>query len=488
MTELLGLERLLSKGLTQDEEALARRYYSDSERQSMDEGDFCGPHRSFPVNSAADVSNAAHLIGHADDSEAVKACIIRKAKANGWPLPDAWKEDDKQDRAVASDGPLSMFAPITRIDKDEWLIEGLATTDAVDSYGTIFDYESSKKAFEKWRGNIRYMHKNEAVGRAVELQPDDTNRSIFLRARISKGARDTWEKILDGTLSGFSISVPEGHYKTKSVVRNGKSIPVYYDHDLAEVSVVDAPGNDKCNFVLARADGLVTELVDTSEEETPNTTTSLVESSLSPPLDRAGARLSLDSRAALHEMRDRAMSLCGCEECTEMQATEPDGDEDMERKITGMIERAISPVYARLQGIAGSLARSNASSNNTNIASIISGAITRAVEAVAVKSDASLSEVRAELSAVKETVVRIDNTPMPGAPIMNTATTRPPVTDKSLPTDPVMARSTNSGATYDAMVQQFAQMSRANQFQTLDDQLAAAGRVLATQPPPNVRR
>ncbi len=41
--ELQGLERLLASGLTQEEEVIARRYYSDKERESMNESDFCGP-------------------------------------------------------------------------------------------------------------------------------------------------------------------------------------------------------------------------------------------------------------------------------------------------------------------------------------------------------------------------------------------------------------------------------------------------------------
>ncbi len=413
-----------------------------------------------------------------------------------------------QDRVASSNAAISMYAPITRIDPKEWLIEGQATDDNIDSYGTIFDYESSKKAFEKWRGNVREMHKNEAVGRAVEWYPDDDNRAIILRARISKGAPNTWEKICDGTLNGFSISIPEGHYKTRSIERNGKKIPVYYDHDLAEVSVVDAPGNFKSNFALVRADGLTTELLDTTEEETPNTPSSLASSS---SLDRVGARVGSGTRSAMHDSIGHTlraavsqMQNCGCDCCGAAQKMiDPDGDgdidmggyddpdsdwqslynqsstdSDMERKITGMVERALSPVYARLQGIAGTLARSNVSTNNINIESIVSGAITRAVEA----NEASLSVVRADLSAVKETVDRIDNTPVPGAPIMNASATRPPAIDKQLPTDPIIARSTNGGAIYDAMVQQFGQMSQNNMFRTTDEQLAAAAKVLATQP------
>jgi len=98
------ITRLLARGLSPDEEIIARRYYSDKERQSMNEGSFCGPHRSFPITSQADVDNAAHLIGHAENPASVKACIIGKAKNHGWSLPKAWQEggDAKESERASS--------------------------------------------------------------------------------------------------------------------------------------------------------------------------------------------------------------------------------------------------------------------------------------------------------------------------------------------------------------------------------------------------
>lgn len=491
MAELQGLERLLAKGLTQEEEALARRYYSDKERDSMDASDFCGPHETYPIKTAEDVKNAARLIGHADDPESVKSCVIGKAKEHGWAIPDAWEEgNDKQDRAMQVSDRIPMSFPLVRIDATKREVWGQATAEVPDSYGTIFGYYP--EAWKKWRGNIREQHDGKkAVGNRIELECNDTERAIYVGGRVSRGAQDTWLKVEDNVLTGYSASViPDPEFGTNTAKwpkkeYQGKEYPYLPRYTVAELSLVDNPACPGCDIQIVRADGFATDILDTTEETPENTPSPIAADSSPLALDRAGARLSSDSRAALHQMRDQAMSLCGCEECAGMQSSnEPDGDEDMERKLTSMIERALSPVYARLQGIAGTLARSNATPNNINIESIVSGAITRAVEA----NEASLSKVRAELSAVKETVDRIDNTPMPGAPIMNSATTRPPVADKSLPTDPVVARSTNGGAAYDAMVQQFAKMSQAGQFHSLDDQLAAAGRVLATQPPPPMRR
>lgn len=531
------LARLLYVGLTQEEEVIARRYYSDKERKSMDEGDFCGPHKSFPIKTQADVENAAHLIGKADNPDAVKRCIIGKAKANGWSIPDAWKEDGKEDRAAegaltragnhepmtgshshahpaygsqgddgnhehdhshdgdadhhhahaersaenATPEALHLYAPIVRMDEKDWLIEGQVTSDQVDHYGTIFDYEASKAAFETWRGNIREMHQNKAVGRAVEVIPDDATRTIFLRARISRGARDTWEKVLDGTLSGFSVSASPRDVETTSLMRNGKSVPVYKVKRWAEVSVVDNPGSPGCDFTLVRADGLLTDLINTSEEDAPATPDA--------PIERAGARVSADTMAAMHEnightlqAAMKQMKNCGCADCqAAMKELDPDGDGDidafggmygdtdgdaaslysdddgmdramisaLERVLPGLIERHLSPAYSRLQGIAGTMARTN-SAPPPSLDAIITEAITRALDAAKAANESSASDLRADLAQLQKAVKHIEDTPVPGAPIQNAGAAPRPV-EKRLATDPYQRPPRSGSAVYDAI-------------------------------------
>jgi len=64
------------------------------QRNKLPNSAFCGPNRTYPILDASDVKDAARLIGHAAKSAqpGIKACIIAKAKRNGWPIPDAWKE------------------------------------------------------------------------------------------------------------------------------------------------------------------------------------------------------------------------------------------------------------------------------------------------------------------------------------------------------------------------------------------------------------
>src|SRR5258708_468151 len=88
-----GMARLRERGLTPHEETIARRYYSEKERSSMDESSFCGPHQSFPVTTEEDMHNAVSLLHHAADPSAVRACIIKKAHEHGWALPTTWENE-----------------------------------------------------------------------------------------------------------------------------------------------------------------------------------------------------------------------------------------------------------------------------------------------------------------------------------------------------------------------------------------------------------
>lgn len=64
---------------------------TSKQRDALPDSAFCGPNRSYPIIDKQDVMSAAHLIGKAADQDAVKACVIRKAKARGWPIPEAWQ-------------------------------------------------------------------------------------------------------------------------------------------------------------------------------------------------------------------------------------------------------------------------------------------------------------------------------------------------------------------------------------------------------------
>lgn len=135
------------------------------------------------------------------------------------------------------------------------LVEGVATSEALDLQGEILDYEGSKRAFQKWAGNIREAHDpKKPVGRALEVIPDDLAKTISVRAFISAGAKDTQEKVNDGTLSMFSIG---GGRPTKTSVEkvDGRSVRRVIDWPMTELSLVDAGANPDARVSVAKAIG-----------------------------------------------------------------------------------------------------------------------------------------------------------------------------------------------------------------------------------------
>ena len=145
--------------------------------------------------------------------------------------------------------------PITKTEKLEdgrLLIEGVATSEALDSQGDILDYEGSKAAFAKWRGNLREAHDpKKPVGKALEVMPDDGEKSISVRAFVSAGAKDTQEKVLDGTLAMFSVG-GDAPKRTKTEKVGGKLARRVLDWDMVELSLVDVGANPDAAFTLAK--------------------------------------------------------------------------------------------------------------------------------------------------------------------------------------------------------------------------------------------
>lgn len=80
----------------------AKRDIPQSARGDMPKGDFAGPHQSYPIRKPEDVGSAVHLVGKADDPDAVKKRIVaiayRKGGAFVAALPDDWKRKSFEER------------------------------------------------------------------------------------------------------------------------------------------------------------------------------------------------------------------------------------------------------------------------------------------------------------------------------------------------------------------------------------------------------
>ena len=160
---------------------------------------------------------------------------------------------------------LSM--PFSKVDKERRIVSGFATLDNVDKQNDIVTAEASMSAFSRFRGNIREMHEPTAVGKMVAFREDkyfdpETKKmysGVFVSAYVSKGAQDTWEKVLDGTLSGFSIGGRMNKWDDAYDEKMDKAIRIIKDYDLVELSLVDNPANQFANVMsIEKVDGVDT--------------------------------------------------------------------------------------------------------------------------------------------------------------------------------------------------------------------------------------
>jgi len=160
---------------------------------------------------------------------------------------------------------VRLSLPFAKVDKERRIVSGFASLDNIDKQGDIVTAEASMKAFSKFRGNIREMHQPLAVGKMVNFKEDryfdpETKKfysGVFVSAYVSKGAQDTWEKVLDGTLTGFSIGGRMNKWDDGYDEKSDTTIRIIKDYDLVELSLVDSPANQFANIMqVEKVDGV----------------------------------------------------------------------------------------------------------------------------------------------------------------------------------------------------------------------------------------
>lgn len=180
---------------------------------------------------------------------------------------------------LSSDNRFSISIPFQKsgIDTEARTVTGWATVDNEDFVGDVVTAEASKQAFSEFRGNIREQHnKTSAVGKMVDFESRDVYgpdgaiyTGIYVKVYVSKGAENTWLKVLDGTLNGFSIggAYPENGIKKEYVADQNRYRNFITKYSMVELSLVDSPMNSLCNVVsvnksvdgIAVLDGMLTE-------------------------------------------------------------------------------------------------------------------------------------------------------------------------------------------------------------------------------------
>jgi hypothetical protein len=157
--------------------------------------------------------------------------------------------------------------PFSKVDKERRTVSGFASLDNLDKQYDIVTSEASMAAFAKFRGNIREMHQPSAVGKMINFKEDKYfdpeskkfYKGVYVSAYISKGAQDAWEKVLDGTYTGFSIGGRMNKWDDAYDEKSDTQIRIIKEYDLVELSLVDSPANQFANILsVEKVDGVDT--------------------------------------------------------------------------------------------------------------------------------------------------------------------------------------------------------------------------------------
>ncbi len=168
---------------------------------------------------------------------------------------------------VTDGDSVRLSMPIGKIDKERRIVSGFATLDNVDKQGDVVDTTASMSAFKSFRGNLREMHQPSAVGKVVSFKEDryfdpSTKKfysGVYVSAYVSKGAQDAWEKVIDGTYSGFSIGGNIKKYDDQYDEGIDKAVRIIKEYELHELSLVDNPANQFANiFSIEKVNGETT--------------------------------------------------------------------------------------------------------------------------------------------------------------------------------------------------------------------------------------
>lgn len=140
------------------------------------------------------------------------------------------------------DNNFNLYATITKIDEDLRLVEGYASTEAIDSQGEIVTKQAISSALPNYMkfGNVREMHQPKAAGKARTALMDD--KGLFVEVKVV--ADDAWKLVKEGVYQGFSIGG-----RVKSKIKNKIT-----DLELVEISLVDRPANPEAVFTMYKVD------------------------------------------------------------------------------------------------------------------------------------------------------------------------------------------------------------------------------------------
>ena len=136
---------------------------------------------------------------------------------------------------------VGLFLPLIKVDPDERLVWGYASTPTKDLQNERVSIDAIKGAlpdYMEW-ANLREMHQLSAVGTTKSATLDD--KGLYICGHISDD--QAWQKVKDGVYKGFSIG-------GDIVSKTGDEIT---QMRLTEISLVDRPANPEARIDAIKA-------------------------------------------------------------------------------------------------------------------------------------------------------------------------------------------------------------------------------------------
>ncbi len=146
------------------------------------------------------------------------------------------------------------YAEICKVDDEQRMVYGYASTEALDVQGEIVTKQAMAAALQDYMqfANIREMHQPSAVGVAKSVEMDD--KGTFISAHVVDD--NAWSKVKAGVYKGFSIG-GKAIEKVDNVINALR---------LTEISLVDRPANPEALITLWKAEAVASDAAPSAEE------------------------------------------------------------------------------------------------------------------------------------------------------------------------------------------------------------------------------
>lgn len=142
---------------------------------------------------------------------------------------------------------FNRYVPIAKVDEEQRMVYGFASTPDLDSDGEIIALDGLKKALPNYLQfpTLREMHQPKVAGTVKNAEiKNGTEKGLYIGAKVV--ADDAWNLVKEGVYRAFSIG---GNVLTK--VDN-----VITSLELVEISLVDVPANKNAKIDVWKANSI----------------------------------------------------------------------------------------------------------------------------------------------------------------------------------------------------------------------------------------